>query len=136
MTYYLSLEPLQEPFDLGELDGAGRVQCEFNVLATRRPSAAFPQELIAILEAAGVGLEGTDIFATSAASIPTGAGPYLSIRPTGGTGPIGTHNAGAGAYRRPGAQFIVRASTWAAAEAMAQAAYDALIAVRNQEVAS
>lgn len=134
MTHYLAIEPLQEPFDLGEVDESGRAQCAFNVLAQRRPSGTFLQELIAILVGAGVGVEGQNIFASSKATIPDGPGPLLSIQATGGTAPLGTHNDGAGAYRRPGAQIIVRASTWAAAEAMAHAAYSALIAVRNQEV--
>jgi len=133
MVQYLAIMPLQEPFDVG-LDDAQRQQVAFNVLATKRPSGSFVQELIAVLVAAGVGIEGKTIFGTASATIPTGPGPFLSIKPTGGTGPLGTHNAGAAAYRRPGAQLIARASTWAAAEAMAQAAYDALVAVRNQQV--
>jgi hypothetical protein len=135
MTYYLDIQPLQEPFDL-ELDEAGRAQFAFNVLATKRPSATFLQELVAILVDAGVGVEDVSIFLTTKAVIPTGKGPYLSIRPTGGTGPLGTHNGGAAAYRRPGAQLVARASTWQAAEAMAHAAYSALVAIRNQAVSA
>jgi len=134
--WYLNLSPLQEPFDLGELDDAGRAQCAFNLLARKRPSGTFLQELIQALEDAGVGIEGTNIFGTSAAVIPTGPGPFLSIRPTGGMAPEGTHNDGAGAYRRPGVQVLVRAGTWRAAETMALKAYDALIAVRNQELSA
>lgn len=136
-AHYLGIEPLQEPSDLGELDESGRAQCVFNVVATKRPSATFLQEIIAVLEAASVGVEGETIFASSKVTIPTveeTPAPILWLRSTGGTGPLGTHNAGAGAYRRPGAQLIARATTWAAAEALAQAAYDALIAVRNQAV--
>jgi len=132
-VWYLGVMPLQEPFDVG-LDDAQRQQVAFNVLATKRPSGSFVQELIALLVAAGVGIEGKTIFGTASAVLPTGPGPILSVKPTGGTGPLGTHNAGPAAYRRPGAQILVRAGTWAAADAMAQAAYDALVAVRNRQV--
>jgi hypothetical protein len=139
MTRYLSISALQEPFDLGELDDSGREQCAFNVLCLKRPSDTFLDELVRILENAGLGKRGETIFAGSKAAIPRGTRPtdppILSIKATGGTGPAGTHNDGAGAYRRPSAQVIARALTWAAAEAIAQAAYAALIAVRNQEVA-
>lgn len=133
--WYLDISPLQEPFDAG-LDESGRAQCGFNILARKRPSATFVQELIAVLVGANVGVEKVNIFGTSAAVIPVGAGPFLWIRPTGGTAPEGTHNAGAGAYRRQGAQILVRAKTWTAAETMALAAYDALVAVRNQAVSA
>jgi len=133
--WYLDLSPLQEPFDIG-LDEAGRAQCGFNIVARKRPSGTFVQELIAVLVAAGVGTEKVNLFGTSASAIPTGNGPFLSLRPTGGTAPEGTHNQGAGAYRRPGAQILVRAKTWVAAEAMALAAYNALLAVRNQAVSA
>jgi hypothetical protein len=133
-VWYLGISPLQEPFDLG-LDEAKRQQCAFNMLALKRPSATFLREVISALVGAGVGTEGESIFATASAVIPSGTGPYLGIRATGGAPPIGTHNEGVGALRRPGIQIIVRASTWAAAEAMAQAAYSALVAVRNREVA-
>lgn len=132
---FLNIVPLQEPFDMG-LDDAGRAQIVFNVLATKRPSESFVAELISILVAAGVGIDGKTIFGTASAVIPAGKGPYLTIKPTGGTGPLGTHNAGTGAYRRPGAQIMVRASSWLVAETMANAAYDALVAVRNQAVSA
>lgn len=131
MVYFRNILPLQEPFDVG-LDETARAQCSFNILAVKRSSGTFVQELVAILVAAGVGVEGVNIFATAKATIPAGPGPFLSIRPTGGTAPEGTHNDGPGAYRRPGAHILVRASTWAAAETMARAAYDALIQVMNQ----
>jgi hypothetical protein len=139
MVHYLALEPLQEPGDLGELDEDGRVQYEFNMLATKRPSSTFLKELIEVLEAAGVGIEGETIFASSKVTIPTvqeNPAPILWIRSTGGAGPLGTHNDGAGAYRRPGVQVIARAASEAAASALAHAAYNALIDVRNQAVSA
>ena len=135
MTWILDIQPQQEPFDVGP-DDHGRAQCVFNVLATKRPSESFWLEIVAVLEAAGVGTRNVNIFGTSQAAIPDGDGPFLLVRPTGGTAPLGTHNDGAGAYRRPGAQILVTAKRWVAAEAMALAAYSALVAVRNQEVSA
>lgn len=135
MTHYLAIDPQQEPFDIG-LDDSGRIQYSVNFLSQMRPSPAFLREIVAVLVAAGVGIEGQNIFGSSLASIPSGPGPILSIRATGGTPPIGTHNDGAGAYRRPSVQIIVGAAIEEQAFAMAQAAYDALIAVRNQAVSA
>jgi len=118
------------------LDDSGRVEIVFNVLAWKRPSATFLEELIWILVSAGVGIEGVSIFGSTRAILPDGAGPILLVKATGGTPPVGTHNAGAGAYRRPGAQIIARASTWQAANTMVQAAYSALVSVRNEEVSA
>jgi hypothetical protein len=139
-TPYLSITPLQEPFDLG-LDDAGMEQCAFNVVCMKRPSGTFLEELLGILVAAGVGIANVSIFASSKAILPDASAPgappaILHLKATGGTPPIGTHNDGAGAYRRPGVQLIVRAASWPAAYAMAQAAYSALIAVRNQAVSA
>lgn len=139
-TPYLGITPMQEPFDLGP-DDSGRIMYAFNVVAMKRPSATFLREIVGILVAAGVGVENVSIFASSRAVIPDGAAPnapaaILHIKATGGTGPVGTHNDGAGAYRRPGAQILVYATSTPAAEAMSHAAYNALVGVRNQAVAS
>lgn len=139
MTQYLSITALQEPFDLG-MDEAGRAQCAFNVLCMKRPSDTFLEELVVVLEAAGVGQRGVTIYASSMAVIPEPDGgpgssaPMLSIKATGGAPPLGTHNAGAGAYRRPSAQVIARAGTWRDAETLAHAAYTALTGVLNRAV--
>ena len=133
-TWYRDIQPLQEPFDLG-LDDAGRQIVGFNVLATKRPSATLLQDLLVILEAAGVGRPRVDMFASSLAVLPRPSddlGPVLLLRLTGGTGPAGTHNDGAGAYSRPAVQVVVHGASWEAAETMARAAYSALCAVRNQ----
>lgn len=132
MTAYRAVTSLQEPSDLGILDDAGRVQVEFNILAWKRPSDTWLEELVAILVAANI--DATKIRAGAKATIPR-EGAYLSVRPTGGTSPLGTHNESASAWdRRPGAQIIARAESWADAYELAQAAYSALVAVRNTDV--
>lgn len=136
MTWYVSVTANQEPHDFGVVDG--RVQFGFNVTARKRSSNTFIQDIIKILVEAGVGVENVNIFGSSLAVIPdpmNHPGPVLHVQKTAGLAPEGTHNDGPGAYRRPGAMIIVRAATSPAAEAMAQAAFDALISVRNREVA-
>lgn len=138
-TPYLCVSVQTEPRDMGALDESGRAQVLFDVIAWKRPSATFLQELVSILEAAGVGAEGVTIFASSKAILPTlheQPAPILELLSTGGAGPVGTHNQGAGAYRRPGAQIVAHAASWAAAATLAAAAYDAFLAVRNQAVSA
>jgi hypothetical protein len=90
----------------------------------------FLDDLLVLLQTAGVGTPGTNIFASSKSVIPVGPGPYLSVTETGGSGPEGTHNAvGLPAYQRPNAQLLVRASTYAAARTMAYNAYAACVAI-------
>lgn len=140
MTWVRDIQALQEPFDPGGTDEAGRAQCVFNVMATKRPSDTFVEEILKILETAGVGVENMTLFGTSMAQTPRLKSvaeqdeAFLVVRPTGGPGPLGTHNDGPGAYRQPTAQIMVRARAYATAHAMAQRAFEALIAVRNQAV--
>lgn len=133
MTWYRDVQPQQEPFDLGEPDEAGRVQLVFFVIATKRPSATFIEELIAILEAADVGTERQTIFGTSLGNLPA-QGRFLSITATPGAPPLGTHNDGVGAYRRPSARILVAAPNWPEASALAESAWKALSDCRNREV--
>lgn len=98
---------------------------------------ALLDELISLLETAGVGTEDTDIFQTSKSLIPAGVGPYLSLVETGGTAPENTHNAvSTPAYQRPTVQILVRAESPADSAEMIRAAYDALVGVRNTTVSS
>ncbi len=133
MARYLGISPLQEPFD-GGLDGKARAQVMFNVLITKTPSTTVAEELIKILTDAGVGVEGTDIFFSSRASVPDGEGPFLSLIEQGGAAPGFIHNQDIPAYPSPGAQIVVRAKSYTQARAMAWAAYNALVVVRNQVV--
>lgn len=139
-TWYLSLTPINEPRDLQQLDEAQRAQIVFEVLALKRPSATFVEELLQVLEEANVGQEKENLFGTSLADIPTTGGPFLSIVTIAGAEPIGTHTAaagkpsGMGAYRRPAARILVRSPKASDAEAMAQAAYQAFVDCRNRFV--
>lgn len=82
-------------------------------------------EIAARLVEKGVGVVGTSIFKGSNAPIPSGAGPYLSLVETGGSGSARTHTDTA--TERPTVQLMVRAKDDINnARAMLKAAYDAL----------
>jgi len=87
-------------------------------------------DIVTILVAAGVGVDNTNIFKTSKAQIPAGAGPYLTVTATGGSGPEGTHNAaltGVPAYQRPNFQILVRGQSTGSVDTMIRNAYNALV---------
>jgi hypothetical protein len=134
MAWYREIEMLQEPFDMG-LDDTKRVRFAFNIEAIKSYSTTFEEEISKLLTDAGVGTFATSIFIGSAASIPTGVGPYLSIVATPGMRPERTHNEIATpAAQRPSAQLVTMATSYVAAKTMALAAYAALVGVRNRTV--
>jgi len=135
MVWYLEIGAIQEPFDNG-LDQAGRSETVFNVIAMKQVSGTFIEELVKILENAGVGTRAVNIFATAQAVIPDGPGPYLSVIETGGAAPLRVHNPPVfqAKYGRPAAQIAVRALDSAVGRAMSYAAYTALLSIRNVEV--
>lgn len=131
---YRSIDIVSEPFDSG-LDSENRAKVSFNFSAVKQPSDVFIEEIVGLFVTAGVGTYGTDIFAGSKANIPSGAGPFLSMIETGGVAPERTQNEiGPPAYQRPSAQITVRATKYSEARAMARAAYNALVGVRNANV--
>jgi len=79
------------------------------------------------------GINTAVIFLSSMTVIPTGAGPYLLLRETGGSGPERTQNVTSGAaYQRPSLQYVAVASTYTAARTLARSFYDAMVGVRNE----
>lgn len=137
MARWVYVEMIQSrPIDTGTLDTAGRAVLTFNAVVTKRPSVTFEEEVAAVLDAASVAVENVTMFLSSKAVIPTGAGPYLSILSTGGTAPVQTQNAATIAYERATVQIVVRGVAYKATRALAQAAFNALVVVRNQDVAA
>jgi hypothetical protein len=134
VTWYLNVSMEHEPFDLG-LDDRDRIMIAFNFIARKRWSAFFTQEIAKRLQDEGVGTIGSSIFYSARVALPHKTTPYLVIIETGGAFPELTHNlTSEPAYVRPGAQVIVRAGNYEGAQAMAAAAYIALISIRNQEL--
>lgn len=85
---------------------------------------AFLDEIKDRLVAQGVGVYGTSIFLGAKAVIPAGAGPYLTLVDTGGSGSVKTHNNSS--IERPTAQLCARATDYATAKAFLIAALAAL----------
>ena len=95
-------------------------------------------DLSARLVARGVGTLGVNIFASSAAVIPVGMGPYLTLNDTGGVAPTRVQNKPTPNTKRPTVQVLVRAGriagvqeAYQAAMAMSLAAYAALDGIFN-----
>ena len=81
------------------------------------------------------------IFVSSAAPIPVGMGPYLTLNITGGVAPTRVQNSRPPNTVRPTVQVLVRAGriagtqeAWPAAYAMALAAYVALDGIFNTSI--
>ena len=85
----------------------------------------FLDDLITVLEVAGVGTRNVSLFKSSTARIPNAKneGPFITLVETGGSGPEGTHNAGMLAYIRPNAQIVTRGKLWSATIGMSKAAW-------------
>lgn len=84
----------------------------------------FLNEIASKLVGDGVGLIDTNIFGTTAANVPTGVGPYLSLTETGGTASAKTQNNTG--MERPTLQLKSRAKSAIAARAMLKAAYNSM----------
>lgn len=85
---------------------------------------ALLDDIAIALQTAGVGTISTNIFKSSKAIIPTGDGPYLSLRETGGMTPARTQNETG--TERPTAQLLAIAKNYVAARTMLAAAFTAL----------
>jgi hypothetical protein len=133
-TWYLEVMPMQPPTDM-TADGPGRAKFSFNVMARKKPSATFLDELALILEDAGVASHAAgSLYVGAKAVIPDGAGPYLHIGATGGPAGRRTQNVRGIDYPDCTAMIVARAEDSADAEALAWAAYNAFAQVRNQFV--
>ncbi len=89
----------------------------------------FLDEICARLVSAGVGVLGTTLFKSSAAKLPAGAGPYITVTETGGIAPgprNRVHNEAQMHVQSPGAQIAVRAMSYVEARAKAVQALNAL----------
>jgi hypothetical protein len=95
-------------------------------------------DLAAQLVAQGVGVLGSTIFISSAAIIPVGMGPYITLSETGGVAPTRVQNVSTPNTQRPTVQVLVRAGriagvqeAYPAARAKSWAVYQALDGLFN-----
>lgn len=85
------------------------------------PLDALKQRLITLVPL----VDGETIFAGPDADLPATGTGFLVIRETGGAPPVGTHNEGFTALRRPSFQLMSHATDYSVAWALANAAYAA-----------
>ena len=94
-------------------------------------------DLVTLMDDANVGTLGVDLFTSTKASPPILASgeATLNIVETSGSSPERTQNyVIRPAYLNLSAQFMARAGTYSKAKAKAQAAYDAVVGIRNSWV--
>lgn len=133
MTWYRRLH-VSMPYEIG-LDDNHRIRFSFPIIADKESSSTFPEEVLGLLVAAGVGTLGTNLFLGGSYTLPTGDGPYLQVILTSGRESDETHNSVAvPAYVRPAAQVIVRAKSYGVARTKVMQAYNALLGVVNVNV--
>jgi hypothetical protein len=89
-------------------------------------------DIVTLLQNAGIGTFNTNIFYSTKVSIPGGDGPYLQISETSGAPPEWTQDRPKPAYLRPSAQITVYATDYDSARAMSMAAWNALIVTNTQ----
>jgi Bacteriophage minor capsid protein len=95
---------------------------------------AFMDDVAAIFVEAGLGVAGQTVLGGPRPKVDPSVAS-LTISPTGGSQPERTHNEGdLPAYVKPSAQIVARAQQPSAAEALAQAAWNALFKVRDRKV--
>lgn len=96
--------------------------------------ATWPEDLVTLLVNEGVGTAGVNIFISSQSSGPIKNESQLLITETGGSGATRVQNTAGDGYEHPSAQILVKGKSYVTARAMANAAYNALVKVRNETV--
>jgi hypothetical protein len=92
---------------------------------------AWLEDVAGLISTAGVATLNTNMFLSTAASIPSGVGPYLLIVETAGAPFERIQNSNQPAYEWPGAQITVRAFNYILARNMATLACDAVDGIYN-----
>jgi hypothetical protein len=131
----LSIQARQQPFPIGlDADNRNMFSCNFDGLAAA--PANWTGAIRKLLEDAGLGVFGTDLFIGPGARLPVAPapGPFITIIDTGGSTTIITHDNKK--YPNLSVQLIVTATSYPAGEARARAACDVLDGVRNTTVAA
>lgn len=138
-TFYQEIVAQQRPFPF-DTDDNGRTMYSCNFICSASgPVAAFEEDIIKILAAAGVATQYDyttgvgDTFIGPHAITPVGDGPWIHVIGTSGLMSERTHNGTV--CERPACQIITRAASPVAARSRALAIWRVLDAVRNTTVA-
>lgn len=131
MSYYIHILARQSPFEYGK-DPLGRVlfSCNYDCRAAY-PVANFINEMAKLIVDAGLGVGAVSLFIGPQAEIPSDAGPYTTLKQTGGFASDESHTS---EYLNLGLQVIVVAQDYDAGDARAKAIHDLLNKKRSLTV--
>jgi hypothetical protein len=106
LSRYISILARQSPFEYGK-DPLNRVlfSCNYDCRAVH-PVTSFIHEIAKLLIDNGLGVATTTLFIGPQAEIPSGSGPYTTLKQTGGYASDFSHNT---EYQNLGLQVIVTA---------------------------
>lgn len=92
LSYYIHILARQSPFEYGK-DPLNRVlfSCNYDCRAVY-PVASFIREMAKLITDASLALSGVDLFIGPQAEIPSGDGPYITLKQTGGFSPDESHD--------------------------------------------
>lgn len=129
-TRYLEILSLQSPQDIGTVDVQNRAMFSnnYNVMC-EGPSDKFEREMVKIISDAGLATYGTTAFVGSKAVLPSGAGPFVLIKNTGGMAPDEEHSGKK--YERLSFQVMVYAGDYEAGRLKANAIWRELDGKRS-----
>jgi hypothetical protein len=120
-TRVLEIVAIQPPFSIGE-DEKKRALVSCNFYAKTADTVIEFCECVAkMIQDAGYGNLGTDVFIGPHARMPDGNGPYVTITATGGFVTDKTHNGDK--YPRPSFQVMTRATSYRIAKDRAHAIF-------------
>jgi len=130
MTRYLDLLDEQFPFEMPE-DAQGRGVYVFNLMATKHPSETFLEELSNYLTSQGITAQ---IMVGGQTDLPSGDGPFITLRQTGGLRSVRVHPRVGNTFERPSTQVSVRAKSSRTAKSLAYKVWTILTQIRNQDL--
>lgn len=127
-SYYIQILARQSPFEYGK-DPLNRVlfSCNYDCRAVY-PVSSFIREMVKLLVENSLGVSGTNLFIGPLVEVPSGDGPYITLKQTGGFAPDESHNT---KYENLGLQVIVVASDYDEGDIKAKSIYRLLDGRRN-----
>lgn len=132
MSSYLWIVAVQRPFSINKDENDRTIfSCNFEGNAVAN-MADFELEIAKIIGDAGLGAVSTTLFIGPKVDLPAGAGPFVRIIDTGGSGPVETHDARK--QERFSFQILVHALSYTTGRTRALAIWRLLDGFRNQTV--
>lgn len=133
-AYYFQILAAQEPFPIGaDVKDRNMFSVNFRGKASGTLSE-LEDDVIAVLQDAGLVTPNVDVFAGPRTKIPDGDGPFVLVKSTGGVGPDETHDGVK--TRNFSFQVVVYAKSYVAGRTKANAIWQTLDGRRNFAIAA